>query len=151
MIYFIQSGDTTGPIKIGTTKRNIHQRVKALQVGSSAPLKLIALLKGGTTEELILHNKFSHLRINGEWFKLDDDLLEFISTVATPVSIMNVPTETIDQKFKSASLNEILNEIEAMYVHYALERAKGNKTEAAHILGISLRSMRYRSDIHPIA
>jgi len=42
------------------------------------------------------------------------------------------------------SLDNILEEIERAYIEKAMKFAKGNKNTAADLLGISLRSMRYR-------
>ncbi len=41
-------------------------------------------------------------------------------------------------------LEQILNSIEISLLKQALERTKGNKTEAAKLLGLNLRSLRYR-------
>ena len=42
------------------------------------------------------------------------------------------------------SLDNILEEIERAYIEKAMKCAKGNKNTAADLLGVSLRSMRYR-------
>ncbi len=52
----------------------------------------------------------------------------------------------IDDVLHGVNLDEILGEIEAAYIHKAMECANGNKNRAAELLGISLRSMRYRFD-----
>ena len=43
-------------------------------------------------------------------------------------------------------LDDILEEIERAYLEKALEAAGNSKNKAADLLGISLRSMRYRFD-----
>jgi hypothetical protein len=76
-IYFIRKG-TDGPIKIGVAT-SARVRLSTLQTGSSEKLKL--LLSAPTSEELneqTLHSKFRHLRLEGEWFKPEQDLLDFI-------------------------------------------------------------------------
>ncbi len=42
------------------------------------------------------------------------------------------------------SLDEYLEGIESNEIAVALEQAKGNKTQAAKLLGISFRAMRYK-------
>ncbi len=42
------------------------------------------------------------------------------------------------------TLDEYLEEIETTEIHKALEQAQGNKTQAAKLLGISFRAMRYK-------
>ncbi|MCK5783149.1 MAG: sigma-54-dependent Fis family transcriptional regulator [Desulfobacterales bacterium] len=50
----------------------------------------------------------------------------------------------IDDVENGVSLDNILEEIERAYVEKAMKCARGNKNNAAELLGISLRSFRYR-------
>lgn len=50
----------------------------------------------------------------------------------------------LDEVAKGVALDAILEEIERAYLKKALEVANGNKNRAAELLGISLRSIRYR-------
>ncbi len=50
----------------------------------------------------------------------------------------------LDEVVKGVALDAILEEIERAYLKKALEVANGNKNRAAELLGISLRSIRYR-------
>jgi two-component system response regulator PilR (NtrC family) len=50
----------------------------------------------------------------------------------------------LDEVSTGVNLDEILEEIEAAYLHKALEVASDNKNRAAELLGISFRSLRYR-------
>ena len=83
MVYFIQ-GKITKLIKIGrvdrVAKNPVALRIKELQVGS--PDELVVLLcipEWNKKEESFLHKKFAHLRVHGEWFKLEQELLDFIT------------------------------------------------------------------------
>ena len=77
-IYFIQ-GEMTQNIKIGVSK-NPERRMRSLE--SSEPLNLLAIIKeGGTVKEKKLHRQFKHLRLHGEWFRPDKELLEFIDNL----------------------------------------------------------------------
>ena len=86
VIYFIQT--KSGPIKIGYVKltgmKYIIKRLGCLQVGSPEPLKIIAVMLGGISQERQLHIRFaeSRIRYSGEWFNPDQSLLEFIKTNA---------------------------------------------------------------------
>jgi two-component system response regulator PilR (NtrC family) len=51
---------------------------------------------------------------------------------------------------EGASLDAAVDRLEKELLLKALERAGGNKTEAAKLLNISFRSMRYRLDKHGI-
>lgn len=75
MIYFIQNSE--GPIKIGYSK-NVKTRFESLQSSNPDTLILLAEVKGNKTMEQELHNKFSHLKIRGEWFKPERELTEHI-------------------------------------------------------------------------
>ncbi len=52
----------------------------------------------------------------------------------------------LDQVEQGVDLDDILNTIEGAYLKRAMESAGGNKSKAADLLGLSLRSLRYRLD-----
>ncbi len=52
----------------------------------------------------------------------------------------------IDEVAKGVALDNILAEIEKAYIEKAMECADGSKSRAAELLGINLRSLRYRLD-----
>lgn len=81
-IYFILNEDSNA-IKIGRAK-DLARRMNALQTSSPAKLKLIksVQVEGGKEAhelEQSLHKKFSEIRLAGEWFKAEANLLEYIS------------------------------------------------------------------------
>lgn len=73
--YFIQ-GEDGGPIKIGFTKNRPAERLTELQIGSPVELAFIGFIEG--RKEPMLHRKFAHLRLHGEWFVNAPELCEFI-------------------------------------------------------------------------
>jgi hypothetical protein len=60
--------------KIGHTKRNPQLRIREMKTGNASELELVATFysKWGTQIESKLHKLFSHKKISGEWFKLND-------------------------------------------------------------------------------
>lgn len=81
-IYFILNEDSNA-IKIGRAK-DLAKRMNALQTSSPAKLRLIKAVQvegGREAHELeqSLHKKFSEIRLAGEWFKAEANLLEYIS------------------------------------------------------------------------
>lgn len=80
MIYFVQALDG-GPIKIGTSTR-LSVRMKQLAKASAKRLWVLGVTDGGREEERALHERFSHLRITGEWFKPDSALNAYIAREA---------------------------------------------------------------------
>jgi len=75
-IYFIQ-GESGGPIKIGYTT-DIYQRLKNLQSGHTDVLKLLLMVPGNFEYEHGLQDYFKECRLNGEWFKPEPQLLQYI-------------------------------------------------------------------------
>lgn len=76
-VYFVQVQPPDGPIKIGRAT-SVHDRISSLQTGSPYPLHVLHTYPCERTEEKALHARFQHLRIHGEWFKAEPELLEFI-------------------------------------------------------------------------
>jgi len=66
MVYFIRD-DASHRIKIGTSI-NPFDRLRALQTGSSARLRLMAICEGGRKGEREFHERFDRYRLTGEWF-----------------------------------------------------------------------------------
>jgi two-component system, NtrC family, response regulator PilR len=52
----------------------------------------------------------------------------------------------VDEVARGVALDSILEEIERAYIEKAMECTDGNKNKAAELLGLSLRSFRYRVD-----
>jgi hypothetical protein len=75
-IYFIQS--ESGPIKIGYTDKAVQGRITALQTGNAEKLNLLAVADGGRHDETIIHKRFAKYRLNGEWFKPAQEIIDYI-------------------------------------------------------------------------
>jgi len=73
-IYIIQAGED-GPVKIGTAY-DPYRRLASFQNAHFAELRMLAIYEGEAREEHLLHKKFEHLRIRGEWFRFDPVMLE---------------------------------------------------------------------------
>jgi hypothetical protein len=75
VIYFAQMA--TGPIKIGYTS-NLRTRASNLSFGVPGGVEILCTIPGTPAVESWLHQKFTGLRISGEWFRPEACLLEFI-------------------------------------------------------------------------
>lgn len=75
--YFIQHD---ARVKIGRS-RNVRARVAALQTASAVPLRLLVAVPATHASERALHRRFAHLRIAGEWFRLEADLNAYIRSL----------------------------------------------------------------------
>lgn len=87
-IYFIQAEN--GPIKIGRAV-NVERRLAALQVGSPVPLKLMTTAQGTFRLERQLHDQFNHLRLHGEWFRPDRELMALIERIVSDPAARVLP------------------------------------------------------------
>lgn len=81
-VYFIKRGDN-GPVKIGHSIEP-YGRLKSLSMGGPETYRLVAWIDGDRDKERELHKKFSDARINGEWFKLNDELANLIDQHPPP-------------------------------------------------------------------
>ena len=77
MIYFIITEDRKF-VKIGFTKKNLKNRINAIQTGCPLKIKCSLLLEGDKTKETELHIKFNSFKSYGEWFYLTEEIEEFI-------------------------------------------------------------------------
>lgn len=76
-VYFIQ-GECGGGIKIGFSKKP-EERLKQLQTGYPDTLKILCLVPGNEQTERIFHKQFDAFRLNGEWYKPNNVLLDSIN------------------------------------------------------------------------
>ena len=71
-----------GPyVKIGVSA-NIAERLTSLQMPEH--VELYAILDGWLSEELALHKRFGAYRLNGEWFRREGELADWIAGGCTP-------------------------------------------------------------------
>lgn len=122
-VYFARKISDPTAVKIGVAS-DVDKRLTtvAREVG---PIRLVASMPGGKTTERQIQIKFSHLRTEGEWFRADDALENYISVAAEPC---NVEFGTSEIRWKTKAVNSlphrekdarnarrILNEILAQY------------------------------------
>jgi len=77
VVYFIQSGDALGPIKIGTAI-DAGKRLRDLQCAHPYDLVILGTLPGGRAEEREFHQQFADVHIRGEWFMYAKSFARFI-------------------------------------------------------------------------
>lgn len=76
-VYFLDDGEA---IKIGFTD-NLAGRLSNLRAATARPLTPVAIIAGPRDDEKKFHQKFAHLRLRGEWFRREPELLDFIESV----------------------------------------------------------------------
>ena len=82
-VYMIQAGDG-GAVKIGYSHSPI-KRLAALQTSNQTSLQIMRVLDGGTDIEALLHQRFSHLHVVGEWFRFAPEMLSELGCVDLPI------------------------------------------------------------------
>lgn len=73
-LYFLKLGDH---VKIGYG-RDIMTRARTIQAQGPIAAELIGWLECGPAKERELHQRFKHLHERNEWFRLNDELWDFI-------------------------------------------------------------------------
>lgn len=75
MIYLIAC-QKTNTCKIGYSK-SPENRLIQLQTGNPFPLEIIAVKEGNIEDEKLLHETFSHIKHQGEWFEYTDEIRNY--------------------------------------------------------------------------
>ena len=93
-IYFLYDR-TNQAIKIGVSS-DPEKRVEAIRSSSPqdlTPIRYVRIKDGlnGFLVEQSLHERFSHLRIRGEWFRAEPELFEFAKSGELPDLVMPIP------------------------------------------------------------
>lgn len=83
LVYFVQAGPD-GEIKIGWTQ-DVDRRIGELQTANAKKLVLLGTVPGTMETEASLHARFSHLRLEAEWFRNSEEIFDFLreATIVT--------------------------------------------------------------------
>lgn len=63
-------------LKIGYTKKSLHNRFGVIQTGLPVPLVVVASFEGDVSQESALQHKHRELNMRGEWFQWDRSIVE---------------------------------------------------------------------------
>lgn len=76
-VYFIENIEER-TVKIGVSK-NPRERISALRTANSSPLAFLKIIPTNEMErdETELHRRFDRYRLQGEWFQLCSEILEY--------------------------------------------------------------------------
>jgi hypothetical protein len=103
MIYFIQCGNSLGPIKIGYTE-NLAGRVSQLQAGNPYPLFVLKAIEGTVSQEQCIQAKFHELCIRGEWFTPSQQLISFIEEAGPEITVDMASVMVEGEKLKEEKM-----------------------------------------------
>lgn len=88
VVYFITTKDALF-VKIGFSTKP-QERVQALQTSSPVKLSLLAMIPGTMETERYFHELFSDYRTDGEWFRLEGDLMFAITLLKSDAFMQSV-------------------------------------------------------------
>ena len=77
VVYFVRPQNSPR-VKIGVTT-NLKQRISDLQGANHSPLVVLLVLAGDSCLEADLHSRFRRHRMHREWFRLSDEIKQFIT------------------------------------------------------------------------
>jgi hypothetical protein len=80
LIYFVTCDVPDFPVKIGFAT-DLPARMAKMQVHLPYPVKVLATMRGTLQDEHLIHVGFSNIRLRGEWFRREAELLEFATSV----------------------------------------------------------------------
>ena len=107
-IYFIGANSVEGnleAIKIGKAN-NPSERLSQIQSSTHLNLELMGCRKYKSSEDALnaekyYHEKFGHIRIRGEWFKVSNELVKVINSIETTID--DLPSCITEDGFKVLS------------------------------------------------
>ena len=80
-VYFVKSL-STGFLKIGYTNMPVGERLSQFKNMCAGGISLIKVVKVSDKRvETMLHQKFKKLKVNGEWFRPEKELTEYIDSI----------------------------------------------------------------------
>lgn len=83
VVYFVEAG-CGGPIKIGWSQ-DTNRRIAELQTANAHRLSLLGTVPGTMETEAAMHARFSHLRLEAEWFENSAEIHEFLRESAVTI------------------------------------------------------------------
>lgn len=84
-VYFIAAEDA-GTVKIGFAKQPWN-RLSKMQSDCPHSLRLLAIEAGDVRHEAHLHRRFAVDRLQGEWFRLSQSILDYIAALPVPLPL----------------------------------------------------------------
>ena len=108
MVYFI-ADLTHKVVKIGKAK-NVSNRLAQIKTNYPYKLEVLLEIEGYEALEKSLHFKFRNFKLEGEWFELNQEILDFINS-----PVIEIFPFFKDYNDKVQYLSSLDNEIESLY------------------------------------
>lgn len=112
-VYFVTCREANA-VKIGSSLEP-RARLSEIQWGCPLELRLEAVLPGGCEQEFAFHERFSEVRLRGEWFSINEMIEAIIAAnPPAPIASKEKPQVTREQLHKAARKRKFLDEQEAI-------------------------------------
>ncbi len=102
------------------------KRIKQLQTANVNPLILKVTIYGDMNLESTIHNLFKHLRIRGEWFKYEPEILRYFEDIQFKETLTEIGGSHIDGKviyyMNSSSLPITEESIQFLYTKGIIQK-----------------------------
>lgn len=107
-VYFATAGDDrTTFCKIGFSSGHPSERVKSLRTGCPYEMELAAFFEGDVSFERLLHETFSAIRMNGEWFQYLGRLECFVDNLRSHGTKRPVPAHSVEDAINGIILEPV--------------------------------------------
>lgn len=132
LVYFVSADRKSHPVKIGrSTTAAINDRLSSLQTGTPFRLRFMLVIEAPAFTETEIHRALSSSRLEGEWFRRNKKLLDFMAALEDDnpdwrelLGPRYMLTELGEQKAREAEaleryrLNELREAMNAADAHY---------------------------------
>lgn len=144
--YFVRDGDM---IKIGSSMRP-KERISALQGAVARLLEVLAVVPMEVADEFETHRRFAHLRVRGEWFRAEVDLLQFIENIKAEPALSAEPPAPPTYDFSRPKVK--LNPAKTISKLLKMRSAIGADTPAGHRISNidEIRQNRVKAEGDPV-
>jgi len=144
MIYFIRAEETPY-IKIGYTE-DLYRRMIKMQADCPVKLLVLKTIEGDKNYEKDIHKKFAAFHYRGEWFKLNEKLIEDL-TIPRDNEELWVKLESIVSKGIYPSSKVLFENFSRLEKKYLKLDSKRIKTLCIKYLGTSQEAL-YKRLLH---
>lgn len=96
IVYFILA-KRCNRIKIGSTT-NINRRVYELSTSCPDDVVLLGVMPSDGRTEVVVHKKFRHFRVQGEWFDADQSIHDYIAANCSKATVCPTHIEEINRR-----------------------------------------------------
>jgi hypothetical protein len=90
-------------IKVGYSKRDVYDRIRAIRTGNHSPLDVLGIYEGDRQTERAIHSALSNFWMRGEWFEYNKKSMSILDGLGL------VPA-TVKHKRPLSSLKKCIND-----------------------------------------